>query len=556
MVRKKRGVALATLGLALVGSLIIALACGTAADTPTPPPRATAQPAPTAQPALTMAPEPTPTARPIPTPDTGPRYGGILRWSGTVTPDTLDPHLTAVSDIYEVGFATQGRLLQLDTNGASIPYMAESWIISPDGKTVTFELVEGIKFHDGTDFNAEAVAWNFGRIFDPDVPSPRRTEIKDFIDRVTADGPYTVSFHLPRPFRGLLPTLASERSSFIISPTAVQQMGEDFGRRPVGAGPFTVAEWVINDHITLEKNENYFEPGKPYLDGIRLISIADDAVRIAMLRTSEVDIIVKGRIRPDDVPILERNPNIRVTTIPGIATYGMLFNLSRPPYDNTALRQAMNYALNREDVVIGGFSGAGRPAYAMESQGWAHFPDLEIYKFNLAKAQEKMAEAGYNGEPLPLACLAGSRTLAICETYQAVWSDVGINIAIESVPRDRMWGPTNHSYKDVGFMSTWYTHRPDPYLRLSWIYQSDGWYNPDSAYNDPEMDRLLEEAAGEFDFTRAAQLYRQIQERGSEAALWVYAVWAEGYVGMDNKVMNYFTTANIGDRLHTIWLDQ
>lgn len=554
--RRKPSRALGLLGVMLISLVVFAIACGDdAAPAPAPAPYV----APTAVPAVAATAVPAATAaapKAAAAVDSGPKQGGFLRYAAETTPDTLDPHLTAVSDIYQFGFMSLGRLLELNRDGSIKPLVAKSWTVSADGSQVTFELEKGVKFHDGTELDAAAVAWNFARIFDPDVPSPRRTEIKNFINKVTADGSHTVTFHMPKAFRGLLVTLATERSAFLISPTAQQALGEDFGSNPVGAGPYKFVDWVVGQHINVERFDGYFEPGKPYLDKIKMQSVSDDAVRIAMLRTGESDLIRKGRIRPDEVPILERNPRLKVTTIPGIATYGMLFNVSKAPYTNKALREGMNLAFNREDVVIGGFSGVGRPAYSMESQGWAHHGDLEILKYDPAKAKAKLAEAGYNGEPLPLACLAGSRTLQICEAYQAVWADNGVNMDIQAVPRDRMWGPTNHAYKDVGMMSTWYTHRPDPYLRLSWIYQSDGWYNPNKGYNDPTMDKMLSDASAEYDQTKASQMYRDIFIRGGEAALWVYAVWADGFVGMDKKVMDYFPTATIGDRLQGLWFDE
>jgi peptide/nickel transport system substrate-binding protein len=265
-----------------------------------------------------------------------PVRGGTLRIGWIPNAKTLDPHLSSqFSDRY-ILYMAFNTLVALDRSFNVMPELARSWQVSPDGKQITFDLQRGVKFHDGTDFNAEAVKWNIERILDPATNSTSRTLIEPAIAAVKVADPYKVVFELKQPFPPLLAALA-ERPGFMVSPAAVKQLGPDFGRRPVGTGPFRVTEWVQDSHVTLERFADYWEKGKPYLDKVTVRVVPDATVRLTMVRTGEVDLATD--VDAKDIPGLAGDPSVKVSEMKPPARWtALLWQVNKPPFDNKALR--------------------------------------------------------------------------------------------------------------------------------------------------------------------------------------------------------------------------
>ncbi len=557
------------------GILAVSLACASSAPTATPmTPAQPAQPsAPTAVPvvqptaAVPTAAAPA-VASPTPTrvlPTATPflekiQYGGVLRYAHRLQPDTMDPSFTGVADIYPIAFPMYDGLLQLDKDGQLMPLLAKSWDVSADGKVVTFNLQSGVKFHDGTTFNAQAVKWNFDRMLDTNEGSSRRAELGPYVKTTEAVDDTTFRLTMTQPYRPLLPLLASDRPGFLVSPAAVQKYGGgrggNFGRNPVGAGPFKFVEWVPDDRVTLTKFDGYWQKDRPYLDGIRLQAIRDPNTRLAMLRTGETDIIWKLYVRPQDLPIINPDPNLRTLEIKGAQTVGLVFNTSIKPFDNKALRQAVAYAMDRDKFVKVSLLGYGSPAYTMEDSGWAQNANLKPITSDLAKAKAKLVEAGYStGVTLPFACQATTDSLQDCEIYQAMMREAGINANIVQVEPSKMFGPTGIALKDIGFKSTGWSHRADPDIRLRWIYYPGGFYNIMN-FNNPQISQLLDQAVATYDTAKAKPLYDQVQTLGAEEAVWVYVAWKSNFVAYRKAVRGYVTHTDIGERLQNLWLEK
>jgi len=224
----------------------------------------------------------------------GQKAGGLLKAALDLDPPTMDPHLSGSAVDRQVFQNLYDKLVDIDENLAIVPMLAASWTISPDGKTVTFKLRQGVKFHDGIPFNAEAVKANFDRMRDPKFPSARRSEIAPVANVVPVDAA-TVQITLERPYSPLLYVL-TDRAGMMLSPTATQKDGLNFTLHPVGTGPFVFAEKIPQDHITLRRNPDYWEKGLPQLDGIVYRMITDDNARIANLKSGDVDIV--GTVSP------------------------------------------------------------------------------------------------------------------------------------------------------------------------------------------------------------------------------------------------------------------
>jgi peptide/nickel transport system substrate-binding protein len=319
-----------------------------------------------------------------------PVRGGTLRVGWIPQTRTFDPQLSVQWPERFVLYAIFNTLVGVDSTFNIVPELARSWQFSPDGRKITFQLQRGVKFHDGTDFTAEAVKWNIERILDPKTKSPQRSQLEPTIERVGVIDPQTVVFELKRPFAPLLAALA-ERPGFIVSPAAVQKYGEDFGRNPVGTGPFRFVEWVTDSHLTLERFAGYWDPGKPYLDRIVYRVVPDPTVRITMVRTGEVDIATD--VDAKDVPTLSRESAIKVSELKPPARWNALqWWVDKPPFNNKALRQAIALAIDRSELRDVFLLGFGEPARGPVVPGvWWFDPNFKGYGYDLEQAKRKLA---------------------------------------------------------------------------------------------------------------------------------------------------------------------
>src|SRR5207237_2397447 len=198
-------------------------------------------------------------------------------------PPYLDPHRAGSAVYRQVFQKLFDKLVDLDGALAIVPMLATSWAVSADGRTVTLRIRQGVTFHDGTPFNADAVKANFDRMQDPRFPSARRSEIRP-VESVVAADPYTVQLVLERPYSPLLYVL-TDRAGMMVSPAAAQKEGLDYALHPVGTGPFAFVEKIPQDHITLQRNPAYWEKGLPYADRIVFRTISDDSARVANVKS-------------------------------------------------------------------------------------------------------------------------------------------------------------------------------------------------------------------------------------------------------------------------------
>jgi peptide/nickel transport system substrate-binding protein len=240
-----------------------------------------------------------------------PKSGGTLRvaWEADLT--GIDPHVSAGLQAYRVVGNLFNSLLTTDAEMNFVPDLAESWEILESSKVYVFHLRKGVKFHDGTDFDAEVVRWNFQRIIDPEEKA-LDAPFYSIVESVEAIDAHTVKFTLKHPSRTLLPVMAAYRVGFAqMSPASYKRWGkEDVRLHPVGTGPFKLARWEQNQIIGLEKNPDYFKPGLPYLDRIDLRIMKEGVTRVTALRTGEVEFA--NYIPSEHVERLTKDPQLQV----------------------------------------------------------------------------------------------------------------------------------------------------------------------------------------------------------------------------------------------------
>jgi len=330
--------------------------------------------------------------------DAKPQYGGEMIYGQAGAKFTLFPGRNTDSSAQDVWLYAYENLVELNEKNEIIPWLAESWKVSADKKTVTFKLREGVKFHDGSPFNAEAVAFVFN---EAKKKKFLYISLLEGFDKAVADSEYEVSFHLEAPFAALLPNLAY-RPLCIFSPKAYKEKGEQWlSTHLVGTGPFIHKEYVKGEYVLFEKNPNYWQKGKPYLDRVRIVVIPDTAVRTAMLEKGEVDRAIG--LSDFDLPRLEKKEKIKIRLVPSTRQFYVVLNHLVHPLDHVNVRKAFNYAIDKVGIVKSVFANRGAVLSKAPtiSEGVYGFKDMRepgqktIFPYNPEKAKMLLKNAGY-----------------------------------------------------------------------------------------------------------------------------------------------------------------
>src|SRR5713101_253030 len=324
-----------------------------------------------------------------------PKHGGTL----TVGLAADIAHFDVFHAIgYEAYWALENihsGLVRVDPQGQILPDMATSWDITDDGRTYIFHLHPGIRFHDGTPANAEAIKWNFDYILDPTNSADTRVFYQP-IAAVEALDDTTLHIRLKEPSADFLMVLGGYYTGFLVaSPTAVTQWGKDYKFHPVGAGPFTFVAWTPGQQVILEKNGHYFKPGLPYLDRIVLKTMKDATTRMGAVRAGELAFATW--IPLEMVRVMQGVPGVQVVTGPLYNVWNLRMNVARPPFDDLRVRQAVvGYGIDRHAIRTLGFLGYGQPGVSMLTPGMPGCNSLlERYPYAPQKAKALLQEAGY-----------------------------------------------------------------------------------------------------------------------------------------------------------------
>jgi len=468
---------------------------------------------------------------------------GVLIVGQIAEPKSLDPHaVTAVNDFRILVNVYDGLVRYADGTLEPEPALATDWEISEDGTVYTFNLREGVEFHDGTPFNAEAVVFNFERMLNEDHPYHDTGPFPlsfffSAVDTVEAVDDTTVRFTLNEPYAPFLSNLAYP-TGLIVSPQAVREHEENFGRNPSGTGAYRFAEWEPNQRVVVEKNPDYWD-GAPPLDAVLFRPITDANTRIAEMRSGGLDVMVE--VPPDALAQFRDDDSFTVYEQAGPHLWFLILNTREAPFDSKLVRQAANYAVDKQAITENILQGTAEvaagptpPAFA-----WAHNEDLEPYPHDPERARELLAEAGYDGETVTFYVTEGGSGMldpvAMGTAIQADLEEVGMDVEIETYEWNTFLGEVNPGLEGKADMAemAWMTNDPDtlPYLALRSAAMPDqGGFNS-GYYSNEEVDRLLEEARAATDQSRRAELYKQMQEIVYEDAPWVFvANWKQNAV--------------------------
>jgi peptide/nickel transport system substrate-binding protein len=471
----------------------------------------------------------------------GQKTGGLLKAALDLDPPTMDPHLSGSAVDRQVFQNLYDKLVDIDENLAIVPMLAASWTISPDGKTVTFKLRQGVKFHDGTPFNAEAVKDNFDRMRDSKFPSARRSEIAPVANVVPVDAS-TVQITLERPYSPLLYVL-TDRAGMMLSPTATQKDGLNFTLHPVGTGPFVFVEKIPQDHITLRRNPDYWEKGLPHLDGIVYRMITDDNARVANLKSGDVDIV--GTVPLPQVKELTADAarpgaGFRLLQHGAIAWTAIALNVTKPPFDNKLLRQAFAATVDRDAIANVVLQGAAYPAHFFFPNGTpAYDAAWKLPPHNVALAKEKLQAGGHSeGFTFTFLTQPGQQRLAVAQAIQAMAADAGIQMKIQVVDQGTIIDAISHLKEEAALIE--WSGRPDPDFDIyPFTTQSGiGSFNY-TGYNNQRVQTLLDAARYLGAMSQRRRAYGEVTKLLADDVPYVWLYFPKEYKLISTRVHGF-----------------
>jgi len=545
----------------LVGGSLLA-ACAPAAPAPTSAPPAP-KPAATTAPAVSKpaeAPQPT-AAKPAPEAAAKgqPKRGGVLKFALNTDPPKLDPAASGPTGAIDtVCSMVYSRLVNYkpDASGV-ISDLADRWDISSDGKAYTFTLRKGVKWHNGKDFSAEDVKFSFERLLDPKTAAPYAPNFgKDL--RVEVVDPNTVRFTLPTPNAAFLALLAVPPSS-IVSKEFVQA-GNNLADDMMGTGPFKYQDRQPGVQLRLVRNENYYVPGRPYLDGITFTFFADETARVTALRTNAVDIM--DFVPQADQSGLEANKDITLYTDKETNLFQFAMRQDRPPLDNVKVRQALSSAVDREAALKAALFGRGAVLTGgpLWKSSWAYSADVkQIYTYEPERAKRLLAEAGYpNGfktSILSNTSFAMHQNTAV--TVQSGLKAIGVDAELTLFDFPTAKQKTVKGEFDIVVETVIPTYA-DPDFLWSFFHSQSLW-GQNLKLSDRDLDSWLDQARASTNQDERKKLYTQALQRLMETVPMVFLMTREQADGAWNYVKDYVHFPGLawhGERAHEWWLDK
>jgi peptide/nickel transport system substrate-binding protein len=431
-----------------------------------------------------------------------------LRIGMTGDPATLDPaQSTSVTDRVALA-AVCDKLIDLDAKLAYVPQLATGWSWSADRLALTMTLRDGVVFHDGEPFDAEAVRFNFER--NQTAPySRRQSELKP-VKAVAVVDPRTVRIELSEPYAPLLAQLA-DRAGMMVSPKAARQLGEKLATHPVCAGPYKFVAWVAQDRIVFERFASYWNAGAVAIDKVIYLPIPDDTVRLANLRAGGLQII--ERVAPSDLATLRGDERAKLYAAPSVAYRVLSINTNKgaaaksPLGSSAALREAFELSLDRAIINQVAFDGLFIPGNQPEAPGSPFYAAaLPPPPRDLARARALVAASG--SERVPVNFLVSTDPLdgRVAQIIQAMAGEAGFDVKLEVAESASLLGRLKSGDYQLALLI--WSGRPDPDANIAMWVACDGFINW-GRYCDPALDRILRQARSTTDENERARLYAQ-----------------------------------------------
>ncbi|MEX3313599.1 glutathione ABC transporter substrate-binding protein [Sulfitobacter sp. PS-8MA] len=446
----------------------------------------------------------------------------------------MDPHNSNYNVDYSVASGVLERLITFDKNMKLVPQLATEWEGSADAKTFTFKLREGVKFHDGTPFNAAAVKANFDRLADQSQNLAKNSLFK-VVDTVETPDDYTVVLNLKEPFGAMINTVAHP-SVVIHSPKALEELGKDVDRNPVGTGPFVFKEWVPGERVVVEKNEEYWDSDWPKVDKVTFYPVTESATRVSMMLSDEIQFT---HVLPAELAERVNDADSHeVLEVPGITVWTASMNTKKEHFQDVRVRKAFNLAIDQQafvDVVYSGHGIVPDSPIAPDTRFYEAQTPLET---DLDKARALMKEAGYeDGFEIQIWGINNSTGVRMLQFLQQQLSQINVKVKIvpmEGATRSEKvfssMDPETATFDML--MGGWSPSTGDADWHLRPVYATEGWipkiYNM-AFYSNETVDKAIQDALNTGD----------AEARGDAYAIAQKQIWEDSpvvWLAIENKM--------------------
>jgi peptide/nickel transport system substrate-binding protein len=447
------------------------------------------------------------------------KQGGTLTVVRLSDATKLDPHfitdIPSANIIYQKVYQT---LVAPDKDFKIQPLLAKEWKVVND-TTWEFKLQEGVKFHDGAPFNAEAVKKTFDRLLDPKTESPQREKFS-MIKEVKVVDDYTVQLLLEYSYAPLLSILASQEGS-IISPKAITENPDALSQHPVGTGPFVFESWKTGQEISLKRNENYWGK-KANIDRVVFKVVPEDATRLAMIETGEANI--NDQVPVTEIERIEASDKMGLYRTEGLAVEYLGFNVKKKPFDDVRVRKAISHAIEREAIIKGVYNNVGTLAnVAMSPKVLGYSDKVKAYDYDLNEAKKLLKEAGYE-KGLDVTLLTSDRKerINMAEVMQSQLKGIGINVKIQVMEYGAYIDMIDKGEHEMAIGGWGNATGDGDYNQYNLFHSaSQGAAGNHFYYSNPDVDKMIESARKETDEQKRLKLYEDVMQKEIDDAVYV-----------------------------------
>lgn len=456
-------------------------------------------------------------------PGAGPDSGGVLRVGLPADVVTLDPPM--FTDTYSGFVSSQIHepLFMVDFDQRIVPWLAEK-LDQPDPSTYLITLRRGVRFHNGQELTADDVKFSFDRVMDPATRSPRAWRLTDAIEspeKIQVVDRYTLRLILKQPFAPFLERL-TQPSSFILNAEAIEAAGGEPARQPVGTGPFKLEEWKTGERVTLTRFGDYWA-GQASLQGLTFRPIPDSQTRLAELESGGLDLIIN--VPSEEVSRLKAEGKHQILTAEAVGVFYLGYNTRKAPLQNLALRQAMNYAVDRPRILSALYDDVGEVAYSpLNPSSWAFNPNAEHYRYDPKTAAERLQLAGgAPDQPLELVFSQVPEVTRVAERIQAqLKENLGLKVNLKPMEFGALLSYIKTGNDHQLFLLSW-SGAVDPDGTLFPLFHSKnfGAAGNRAFYQNSRVDQLLSSAQTTIDQEERKRLYLEAQQLILGEAPWL-----------------------------------
>ncbi len=468
--------------------------------------------------------------------------GTLVRALSTF-PNSLDLPQAAERQASTTAWQLYDSLVWLNPDNEFEPGLAESWEVSDDGTEYTFHLREGVTFHNGEPFNADAVVFSWERVVNGEYEWGDQWRAASSVEKIDE---YTVKVTTEEP-NVLFISIVFDQWA-MIPPGYFEEVGQEgFNEHPVGTGPYKFVEWVKGDHITMEANLDYWR-GAPKIETVIFRPIPESTTRVAAIQTGEVDIVT--RLSAEEAQSLLGAEDVKVIKYPQTRIWYIAFNNLTPVddadeampkvTDDARVRIAMNYAVDVDTIIDALFDGFAKAATGYVATPELGYGNVEAFGYDPDKALDLLTEAGYpNGFAMDMACPAGAYTHfeEVCEAVVGYLGDVGIDITLEIMESGQYWDLEATKALPPLFGDSWSAVGGEAFRRLTGALM--GWDASYSSWYDEEIDRLLSEIKQAFDREERKALYEELQVYMQADPPFIYLYEPIAFEAINTRVQLY-----------------